>query len=51
MRRIIVSTLFLSTVLLHGQSSTNGQSATLEARNNSVSTLSTDADVAPTRAV
>jgi len=47
MRRIIVSTLFLSTVLLHGQTSTNGQSATLEARNSSVNTLSagTDADI------
>jgi len=47
MRRILVSTLFLSTVLLHGQTSTNGQSATLEARNGAVNTLSagTDADI------
>lgn len=49
MRSIIVSTLFLSTVLLHGQSSTTAQSATLEARNSSVNTLSasTDADITP----
>jgi hypothetical protein len=47
MRRIIVSTLFLSTVLLHGQSSTNGQSATLEARNNTVNSVSTDVDSTP----
>jgi TonB family protein len=45
MRSIIVSTLFLSTVLLHGQTGTSAQSATLEARNNSVNSLSTDADL------
>jgi len=45
MRRTIVSTLFLSTVLLHGQTSTSAQSATLEARNNAVNSLSTDADL------
>ena len=43
MRSIIVSSLFLSTVLLHGQTGTPAQSATLEARNNAVNTLSTDA--------
>jgi TonB family protein len=49
MRSILVSTLFLSTVLLHGQTSTNGQSATLEARNTTANTLSsdTDAGIAP----
>src|SRR5579863_6489272 len=44
MRSILVSTLFLSTVLLHGQTSTNGQSATLEARNTTANTLSADTD-------
>jgi len=39
MRRIIVSTLFLSTVLLHGQTGTKGQSVTLEARNNATPSL------------
>ncbi|HEX3891026.1 MAG TPA: energy transducer TonB [Terracidiphilus sp.] len=47
MRRLIVSTLFLSTVLLHGQTSTQGQSGTLEARNNTVNSMATDADIAP----
>ncbi len=48
MRSIFVSTLFLSTVLLHGQTSTPGQSATLEARNNATNALSaTDADLVP----
>ena len=45
MRRIILSSLFLSTVLLHGQTSTSAQSATLEARNNTVNSLPTDSDV------
>jgi TonB family protein len=47
MRRILVSTLFLSTVLLHGQTSTPAQSATLEARNNTATTLTSDGDLAP----
>jgi TonB family protein len=37
MRRIILSTLFLSTVLLHAQSATKGQGETLEARNDAAS--------------
>ncbi|MGA7107855.1 MAG: TonB family protein [Terracidiphilus sp.] len=37
MRRIIMSTLFLSTVLLHAQSATKGQGVTLEARNDAAS--------------
>jgi TonB family protein len=45
MRRIIVSSLFLSTVLLHGQTSTSAQSATLEARNNADNSLATDAAI------
>ena len=44
MRRILASTLFLSTVLLHGQTSTSAQSATLEARNTTANTLSTSVD-------
>lgn len=39
MRSILVSTLFLSTVLLHAQKGTQGQSV-LEAHNNAVNTLS-----------
>jgi TonB family protein len=35
MRRIILSTLFLSTALVQAQTSTKGQDLTLEARNNS----------------
>lgn len=46
MRRTLVSTLFLSTVLLHGQTSTSAQSATLEARNATANALSSDAGVA-----
>ena len=45
MRRILASTLFLSTVLLHGQTSTSAQSATLEARNTNANSLTTDADL------
>jgi TonB family protein len=45
MRRILVSSLFLSTVLLHGQTSTSAQSATLEARNSAVNSLATDAAI------
>jgi TonB family protein len=44
MRRIIVSTLLLSTVLLHAEKGTQGQSGSLEARNNAVASLS---DAAP----
>jgi TonB family protein len=57
MRRIIVSTLLLSTVLLHAQKGTQGQSATLEARNNAVNSLSdaasaaTDTASAPSRRI
>jgi TonB family protein len=40
MRRILTSTLFLSTVLLHAQTATKGQSVTLEARNEAASALS-----------
>ena len=49
MRTILASSLFLSTVLLHGQTGTPAQSATLEARNSAATTLSggTDADLAP----
>jgi TonB family protein len=39
MRRIIVSTLFLSTVLLHAQTGTKGQSATLVAHNDAANSL------------
>jgi TonB family protein len=47
MRRIILSTLFLSTVLVHAQTSTPGQGVTLEARNNATNALpaSTDASI------
>jgi TonB family protein len=41
MRRIIVSSLFLSTVLLHAQTATKGQSVTLEARNEVAASTST----------
>jgi TonB family protein len=41
MRRIIVSSLFLSTVLLHAQTATKGQSVTLEARNEVAASAST----------
>ena len=51
MRRIIVSTLFLSTVLLHAQAGTRGQSVTLVAHNDAAALASsataqpaTDAD-------
>ena len=39
MRRIIVSTLLLSTVLLHAQTGTKGQSVTLVAHNDAASAL------------
>lgn len=50
MRRIILSTLFLSTVLVHAQTSTPGQGATLEARNNATNPLpaATDASIPAT---
>lgn len=50
MRRIILSTLFLSTALVHAQTSTPGQGVTLEARNNetSASAASTDASIPTT---
>jgi periplasmic protein TonB len=50
MRRILVSTLFLSTVLVHAQTSTQGQGATLEARNNAASAVApaTDASIPTT---
>jgi TonB family protein len=46
MRRIIVSTLFLSTVLAHAQPSKAGQGVTLEARNSAISALSASTDAA-----
>ena len=38
MRRILISSLFLSTVLLNAQTATKGQSVTLEARNDAAPT-------------
>ena len=46
MRRIIMSTLFLSTVLLHAQSATKGQGVTLEARNDAASAAQPATDAA-----
>ena len=46
MRRILLSTLFLSTVLVHAQTSTPGQAVTLEARNNAANALATSTDAA-----
>ncbi len=45
MRRIIVSTLFLSTMLLHAQSSNTGQGVNLEARGESPNALAAPAAV------
>ncbi|MFZ0745731.1 MAG: TonB family protein [Terracidiphilus sp.] len=47
MRSVLVASLFLSTVLLNAQTATKGQSATLEARNESPNALSAPA-AAPT---
>ena len=43
MRRIIVSTLLLSSVLLHAQTGTKGQSATLVAHNDAASAVTASA--------
>jgi TonB family protein len=53
MRRIILSTLFLSSALVHAQTSTSGQGATLEARNNETNAVaaSTDASIPTTRRI
>lgn len=53
MRRIILSTLFLSTALVHAQTSTPGQAVTLEARNNTTSApaASTDASIPTERRI
>jgi hypothetical protein len=45
MRRIILSTLFLSTMLLHAQSSNNGQGVTFQARGESPNALAAPAAV------
>ncbi|HTA80700.1 MAG TPA: TonB family protein [Terracidiphilus sp.] len=47
MRRILLSTLFLSSVLVHAQTSTPAQGVTLEARNSATNALaaSTDASI------
>jgi TonB family protein len=48
MRRIIVSTLLLSTVLLHAQTGTKGQSVMLVAHNDAASALTASATDATT---
>jgi TonB family protein len=52
MRRILVSSLFLSTVLLPAQTVTNGQVATLIARNDSAPAVAaSDISTVPTRRI
>ncbi len=52
MRRILVSSLFLSTVLLPAQTVTNGQGATLIARNESAPAVAaSDVSTMPTRRI
>ena len=48
MRRIFISSLFLSTVLLHAQADTKGQRAVLEARNEAASAPAVAAPQPPT---
>jgi TonB family protein len=43
MRRILIASLFVSTVLLHAQTATKGQGATLEASNSAPTALATPA--------
>ena len=43
MRRILIASLFVSTVLLHAQTATKGQSVTLEASNSAPAALATPA--------
>jgi len=47
MRRILVASLFVSTVLLNAQTATKGQSGTLEARGETPNALTAPAAVAP----